>query len=437
MTCHPSRRFISVCIVFGLLIANTVWCSGVAYGQTEQEPANQLTKNWPRFHGVNGTGLALQSKLPTDISDTDYRWRVELAGTGSSSPVIWQDNLFVTSCDSQTGRLTLQCLDLATGKEKWNQSFDSAPYQVHNLNSFASSTPAVDDRHVYLTYASPDHTMLVAVDHSGTVKWKRDFGTWRSQHGFGISPMVCRDKVILVNSQIANPQDGATGGSRVIAVNCLDGADAWETPLTATRTCYALPCLYQAADGAEQLISYNTGDGFFSLDPDTGKENWKSASSPFRMRTVASTLIVGDMLVGSNGSGGGGNYLVTVQLADKIKQPPTQRYQIRAANYVPSPVAVDGRLYVFTDKGVGRCVELATGKKLWEQRLSRGFSSSPVSDGKSVYMMDDAGDLFVIAVEDEYRLLSKHSLGEAGTASPAISGDRIYLRTDSHLICVE
>ena len=145
-------------------------------------------QNWSRFRGENGTGLA-EAKLPTQWSENDYQWKVSLAGKGSSSPVIWDDKLFITSADEKA-TVTLQCLDANSGKELWAKSFESTAYRMHSRNSFASSTPVVDADHVYFAMADPEHTNLLALDHNGEVKWKRDFGTWISQHGFSASPIL-------------------------------------------------------------------------------------------------------------------------------------------------------------------------------------------------------------------------------------------------------
>lgn len=390
---------------------------------------------WTRFRGPNGSGLAMDAELPAPISPENYLWEKSLAGTGSSSPVLWGDRLFVTSCDSKSAELTLQCLSAESGDELWKKNFPSSPYRMHSRNSFASGTPAVDQDHVYIAYADPQHTMLVALDHRGNQKWERDFGTWVSQHGFGVSPMIYEDKVIFFNSQQAQQvRQGSPGESRVIAVSCRDGSDIWTAPLTATRACYSVPGVYQDANGKNQLVCCNTGDGFFSLDPETGEQNWSTL--PFRMRTVAATLVADGLIIGSNGSGGGGNYLVAIRPGDTTTQAPKKAYEIQRANYVPSPIAVDGKLFLFTDKGIAQCVDLQTGKTHWQQRLAKGFSGSPVATAGHVYVMDEDGNLYVISVDKTYRLISKHALGESTRATPAIADNRLFLRTDSRLICV-
>ncbi|MFK7768012.1 MAG: PQQ-binding-like beta-propeller repeat protein [Mariniblastus sp.] len=410
---------LSIAFLFGLLAC----VSNTSSGQ----------ENWTRFHGPNGTGLAAEAKLPSEITDDNFEWKIELAGTGSSAPVIWGDKIFVTGCDQKTAALTLQCLDRKTGKEIWKKSFQSEPYKVHGRNSFASSTPAVDKNHVYIVYASPAHTMLVAVTHDGEKKWERDFGTWVSQHGFGGSPIIYKDKVIFFNSQQADRvRRGEPGESHMIALEAATGDDVWKTKLKATRSCYAVPCVYKDSSDKEQIVSCNTGDGFFSLDPETGIRNW--SAMPFAQRTVASTLVADGLIIGSCGSGGGGNYLVAIRPGDTAQ--PEKAFQIQSANYVPSPIAVGGKLFLFTDKGIGQCIDLKTGKQIWQERLSRGFSGSPVATADHIYLMDEEGNLLVIAASDKYKLVSKHSLGEPTRSTPAISNDKMYLRTDSHLICV-
>ena len=394
-------------------------------------------QNWDRFHGSNGSGLAESAELPTNWTDTEYLWQVKLAGMGCSSPVIWNDRLFVTSCNSQTGELKLQCFDVDSGKQLWLREFQSPPYPVHSRNNFASATPAVDADQVYISYANPDHTMLVALDHDSNEIWQRDFGTWVSQHGFSVSPIVYKEKIIFFNSQQSEQlQPGESPGtSRVIAVNRKDGSDAWTTQMTANRACYSVPCVYTDANGREQIISYDSADGFFGLDPETGKQNW--AVFPFEMRTVASTLIADGLVIGSNGSGGGGNYLVAIRPdATSPTKAPEQVYTLQKSNYVPSPIAVNGLLFFFTDKGIGNCVDLQTGKLHWSERLSAGFSGSPVATSKSIYVMDEDGMVFVIAPSTQFNLLGKHPLGEPSRSTPAIGDNKIFFRTESQLFCV-
>lgn len=422
LACSALKRWDMLLLVS--IVGSLTFCSGA-----------RAQDNWSRFHGPNGTGLAIEADLPSQISEADFLWSVDLAGTGSSSPIVWGERLFVTSSSSKTGDLTIECFNSKTGEQIWAESFESEAYKLHNQNSFASGTPAVDKDHVYVAYAHPDQTVVRALTHDGEKKWDRDFGTWISSHGFGASLMTYQDKLVFFNSQQAKklPEGATPGTSTMIALSCQDGSDIWKTPLTPTRCCYGVPGIYTDKTGQDQLIGCNTAEGFFSLDPETGDKNWSTL--PFRMRSVASTLIADGLIIGSNGSGGGGNYLVAIRPDEKGANP-EKAYQLQRANYVPSPVAVNDKLFLFTDKGIGRCVDLQTGELHWQERVAKGFSGSPVATKSHVYVMDQSGKLYVVAAEKEYNLVSSMSLGEDTRSTPAIAGDRLYLRTESRLICV-
>ena len=390
-------------------------------------------EDWPRFRGPNGTGQSKAKGLPQEWTAEDYRWTQKLAGSGSSAPVIWGDRLFVTSCDSETAEFFVECLDANTGERAWKTRFASQPYRIHRRNSYASSTPAVDQDHVYVTYASPEHTYLVALNHQGKEVWRRDFGRWVSQHGFGASPMVYRDKVVLVNSQQAErlPADVQPGRSRVIAVDRLTGKDIWITELATTRANYSVPCVF-SLDGRDQLIACSTAEGFYSLDPETGQFNWKMPA--FKMRTVASPVLEGNLVLGSTGSGGGGNYLVAARLGDQGAEKVFEVTQ--AANYVPCPIVCNGLVFLFSDKGIASCVDPASGEVVWKQRVAKGFSGSPVASAEYVYVMDESGDVLVLTASREFQKPTINPLGESSRSTPAIANGCLFFRTDTQLFCL-
>lgn len=393
--------------------------------------------NWPRFRGQNGNGVVKSAQLPATWESDDYLWKIKLPGVGSSSPVVWNDKLFISACDPETAKLQVVAVDVTTGTMHWQKSFDSTVHRVHSQNSFASSTMAVDESHVYLLQANPEHTYLRALDHDGSEAWTRDFGTWVSAHGFGTSPLVVDDKVIFCRSQQAQRlKPGQTPGtSEVIAVTAKDGKDLWRATLLATTACYSIPCLAKLDGQPDQLIGTNSGNGFYSINPVDGKLNW--STEPFKMRTVASVMIAGGLVFGSNGSGGGGNYTVAMKLASGVADAPTRKYEVRdQANYVPTPLVVDDLLFLFSDKGVVSCLDLQSGELHWQNRVGRGYSSSPVATGKQIYAVDQRGTVAVIAVNKEFKLLGKVELGETSRATPAISKNRIFFRTDSQLFAV-
>src|SRR5262245_42861343 len=118
-------------------------------------------RDWPRFRGPNGAGVA-DAKVPLRWGEADFDWRVRLAGAGHSSPVVRGERVFVTSADEKTGRRVVQCLRVADGRELWRREFQGQRHGKHADNSFASATPAVDDRHVYVTWGGPKDYLVVA-----------------------------------------------------------------------------------------------------------------------------------------------------------------------------------------------------------------------------------------------------------------------------------
>jgi outer membrane protein assembly factor BamB len=411
-------------------------------------PASSATsQEWTRFRGPNGTGVSQAKNIPTTWTEEDYEWRVSLPGMGHSSPVVWGDRLFLHSADPKDATRYLLCLDTKSGALQWQRTYGSQTHALHLRNSFASSTPAVDEQHVYAAWATPEALMLKAFTHKGEEVWSQNLGPWVSQHGFGTSPILYRDMVILSNSQQgeqltrsngsgqsgwAMKQLEKPGESFMMAFDRQTGELRWKTPRSTTTVCYTTPCIYQAAGKGDQLICYNTGDGIFSLDPLTGKPNW--AVDVFKMRNVNSPVMVGDVIFGSNGSGGGGNYLVAVQAG----QEPKEIYRVtRQAPYVPTPVATDDLLFLLSDKGIASCLEAADGKVVWRKRLDGlAFSGSPVVVEDRIYCIDESGVVIALAASRRFQELGRMPLGEPSRSTPAIAGDRMFLRTESQLFCV-
>ena len=398
--------------------------------------ADQLTaqSDWARFRGPNGTGVVADANLPAQWKEPS--WQITLAGTGTSSPVAWQDRIFVTSCDKNTAKISLECLSLKDGQRLWIKSFESKTYKLHRNNSYASSTPAVDKDHVYLLVADTATTRLIALDHTGEKVWSRDFGSFSSSHGFGTSPMLFEDLVVFFHSQSAEqlPPGQQPGQSQMVAVNRLTGTDVWTTDFKTKRVCYGVPSVWTNQKGEPQLVNCNTRDGFFGVAPKTGEQLWSAL--PFKMRVVASPLVVDDMVIGSCGSGGGGNYLIAYRPEAPTEDKPQPAYRVRNSNYVPCPIAVNGLLFVFSDKGIAICVDVKTGKKHWQERLAKRFSSSPVADKNHVYAVDEDGVVHVIKATKSYEKVSEYDLGTPTRATPMIMNGQLFFRAQSKLICI-
>lgn len=389
-------------------------------------------QEWTRFRGPNGSGIGHAINVPAEWTEADYNWRVQLPGIGHSSPVIWGQRLFVLSADPEDATRYVLCLNTDTGEEIWRRDFASNSHPIHARNSFASPTPAVDQDHVYVAWSTPDQTSFMALDHDGKPVWNLELGPFASQHGFGTSPMVFNDLVILCVQQRKPDDDGPRiPSSFILAVDRKTGETRWRTTRMSEVVSYSVPCIYEPEGGKPELIGLSTADGVFSLDPENGEENW--SVDALSMRTVSSPIIEDGLIFGSTGSGGGGNYVVAVQPG----QDPALAYEIKKqAPYVPCPVAQNGLLFLWFDKGVVSCVRAATGKQVWQRRVGGNYSGSPVIVDGRLYCIDEDGVVVVLAAGEQFQLLGRNPLGESSRSTPAVANNRMYLRTDSHLVSI-
>ncbi len=396
-------------------------------------PSLATAQEWTRFRGPNGNGQSEATTIPGTWTDADYNWKIELPGIGHSSPVVWKDRIYLLSADPEKGTRYVVCVNAADGKVIWQQEFAGTPHHLHVLNSYASCTPAVDADHIYVAWSNPKQTLLKALNHEGAEVWSVDLGPWVSQHGFGSSPMIVDDMVIITKSQENNKQNNGQvpGDSFVLAVDRLTGQERWKTKCETDTTTYSTPCIRELPGGKKELVCCSTAEGIFALDPTTGKKNW--AISVFTMRTVSSPLLVGDLVIGTTGSGGGGNYVVAVTPGENAKEV----YRVKTqAPYVPTPVQRGDLLFLWFDGGIVSCVDAKTGELHWRERIAGKYWGSPVRVADKIYCISEAGDVIVLAAEKEYKLIGKMSLGDSSESTPTVSGGRMYLRTFSHLFSI-
>lgn len=396
------------------------------------------TEAWPQLRGAAGNGYAPDAVVPNQWEASDYAWQLQLPGAGVGSPVIFEQRVYVLNADPAKQKRSLVAIDLGNGRIAWERDFPLEPHPQHARNTFASSTPFVDDSGIYVAFADPQHVTLAALEFDGEIRWERDLGTWQSQHGFGTSPVIYDNKLILFNSQQAdqlNPGE-KPGESRMMAFDPESGRGLWTTPLTTTRVCYGVPALYISGNGQKQLIGANTGDGVFALDLETGKRLWNL--EVFKARCVSSPFVVDDLIFGSAGSGGGGNHLVAVRAEEKNdKFIPQEVYRMeKFAPYVPTPAIVGQRLYMVDDKGIASCVNATSGEVVWNQRLGGSFGASPVVLGNKILAISLDGQATILETGDEFKKLSSFSLGGPVQATPAYADGALILRVGNTICCL-
>jgi len=387
---------------------------------------------WTRFRGPNGSGIGRAAQMPVRWTTADYKWRVKLPGIGHSSPVIWGDRLFITSCIPEQPARIIRCLRISDGGLIWKRSFPTKPFSMHQFNTYAVTTPVLDAQRVYLCWASPADYVVLALDHEkGREVWRRELGTFTAQHGFGSSPMLCDDKLIVTADQ------EPPGKSFVAALDRATGETRWRLERRSLKAAYSTPCIFRPADGPAQLILTSTAHGMTGVDPASGKVLWE-LSDVFTQRIVASPIVVGDLVIGACGVGRQGTRLIAVRPGRPDKnQPPQIVYEVKGSlPYVCTPVACNGLLFLWNDQGVVTCADARSGRIYWRERVGGTFFGSPVCVAGRLYCMSRGGEMVVLAAADRYELLARFSLEEPSCATPAVAEGVMYLRTLSHLMAI-
>lgn len=392
-------------------------------------------QEWTRFRGPNGTGISVTQGVPAVWTEKEFAWRVPIAGESHSQPVIWGDRMFLLTATDFGQERALVCVRKTDGQPLWTKSYPLPMPRLGNKNTgYANTSPVVDAERVVACFVSNDHFWVRAFDHAGRELWSRDLGTFVAQHGHGASPMIYGGHVIVTNDQ--------DGVSSVVALDLKTGAVAWNSPRGAGRnaniaTAYCTPITHTRADGSVELLLTSQSHGVSSLDPQTGALNWEAPV--FTKRMVASAVVAGDLVIGSCGQGGGaGNYLAAIKLGGSGDVSKTHvAYQLtKATPYVPTPLYLDGRLYLISDAGIATALDAATGRELWTARLRAEFFSSPVLIGGKIYCASTKGEMIVLATGDTFQELGRSPLGEGTHSTPCVDGGRLYVKTFTHLVCI-
>src|SRR4051794_17587201 len=224
------------------------------------------SENWPSWRGPRGDGTSQTIGIPTHFNDTNnVRWKTNLPGNGYSSPVGWGDRVFVTWCVEDEERRVLACLDRKDGKVLWQKSVLTAPLeQKHNLNSYASATPATDGKHVWVAFLRKPDMVVACYDFDGKEVWRTSPGKLLSRHGFCSSPVLYKDTVLLNGDQDAQ--------GYLVALDKATGKERWRVERPNQTRSYCTPVIVDAG-GRTQLV-LSGSKCVTSYDPDAGTLLW-------------------------------------------------------------------------------------------------------------------------------------------------------------------
>ncbi len=408
----------------------------------------QGNDNWPQWRGTKLNSVSGETNLPESFDKQNLAWRFELPGPGGASPIVWDDRIFVSTVDGDG--VALLCVSTA-GKLLWNQGLTGTNTNIRMDNSnSASPSPATDGEHVWVMMTDG---ILHCFNLDGDLKWKKDlqdeYGKFDIQFGMASTPLLDNGKLYfqLIHGNMRDRSRGSVG--KLVALNANDGKESWvhvraTDALAENKHAYTSPIIYRNAEreflvvhGADQTTGHDLQDG--SEIWRVGGLNPKGESyNPF-LRFVSSPVCSDSLIVVPSAKNG-----PVIGLAPDLSGTINDdsdgiKWKLaRGTPDVATPLISGDLVYLARENGVLICIDGKTGEPIYEERLlaDRHRSTPVVADGR-IYVVGRDGSACVIADGREFKLISKHELGEDTTASPAISNGRIYVRTNKSLMAFE
>ncbi len=397
-------------------------------------------ENWPNWRGQSFDGISNETKLPSTWSDKqNIAWTLPMPGMGSSTPVIWNDKMFLTSVDGEDQ--VLICVS-TQGKQLWKNVLakGNAKVRVDEGNG-ASASCSTDGKHVWAFVGAG---LLGCYDFSGKEIWKLDmqkqYGAFKIQFGIHSTPVLNEDK--LYQALIHD------GGAKVICLDKNTGKEVWkiDRPSDGIEECkhsYASPTIW--TNGKETQLIVHGNDYATGHSLKDGSELWRVGGLNPKdkynktLRFVASPVAVSDLIVIPSAKNGpvvglkpGATGLVTMGNSNEVWRRPTSTPD------VPSPLVHNGLVYLCRENGFLICMDAKTGKELYNERThnARHRASPVLADGK-IYLAARDGTVTVVKAGPKFEILATNKLPDQITSSPAISNGRIYIRGFDTLYAVE
>jgi outer membrane protein assembly factor BamB len=415
------------------------WWAIVLWGTLAGMAAAQVSPDdWPQFRGPGGLGVSAAKGLPTTWSATEnVVWKAALPGPGTSSPIVVGDRIYLTYFtgynvpgesrgEQEQLELHVLCLHKRDGRTLWDAKVSpKLPEQesIRDNHGYASSTPACDGERLYVFFGK---TGALAFDLNGRQLWQTDLGSGLNGWGSATSPVLFGNLVFInasVESESLAALDKATG--RVVW-RAQGIRESWNTPFLA-----ALP------NGETELVVARLGQ-LLGFNPASGERLW-SCANDITWYIVPSVVLHEGVLWSLGGRSG----IAGVGVKPGGRGDVTDSHRLwtsRKGSNVSSPVARDGRVYWVNDSlAIAYCADARTGELLYEERIGGDqFYASPVlADGK-IYYVARSGRVHVVAEGPKYEHLAANTLGDRSTfnASPAVTGNRLLLRSDRFLYCL-
>ncbi|HEY3860891.1 MAG TPA: PQQ-binding-like beta-propeller repeat protein [Verrucomicrobiae bacterium] len=431
--------------------------------------------NWPSFRGDNASGLALDSTTPlywNAEKSSNVLWKTPVPGLGHSSPVIWGDRLFITTAvnqrhpaplkvglygdpdsaqDDDEQQWRVMCLDKKSGAILWDRVARAGTPKVrrHPKATHANCTMATDGSSVIAFFGSEG---LYCFDPEGNLRWSKDFGILRAhptvyndapapettaewEWGFASSPVLYQRRIYVQCDVLSN--------GFVAALDAGTGKEIWRTRRDDTGT-WCTPSICAAGPRPQLVVNGRAEMGGYDLA--TGKMLWQLSGGGDC--PVPTPLVWHDLIFLMSAHGPRSPiYAVrddaqgNISLKDAATSSAHIQWSVpRGAGYMETPLVYGDCFYSCNMSGILSCFEVETGKQLYKERIgggNDGFTSSPVASKGRIYFASEEGSVYVVKPGHEFTVLATNQMGEVCMATPAISENTLYYRTQGHVIAIK
>ena len=400
--------------------------AGIAVGQEAE-----LESNWPVFRGVNH-GHAIGAEFPIEITERkNVKWKTPIHGRGWSSPVIWGEQIWLTTATEDGKKMSVICVELDSGKVIRDSVLheNEEPAFCHPVNSYASPTPAIEEGRVYIHFGSYGTTCLNTK--TGEVIWKRLDLKCDHFRGPGSSPIIFENLLIVAFDGFDEQY--------VVALNKDNGETVWKTKREIDygtdngdlKKAYCTGSVFKV-DGRSLLV-YPSAVATVAYDAKSGEQIWTAYHEGMNA-SARPVMTKNGLVVLSNGMGK--MVAVDPKGAGDITESNIKWRFAKATAKKTSQLIIGERVFMVSDKGIMTCLRQEDGEPVWQERIGGKYAASPVFDGEKIMALSEDGLIKFFKAGDKFKLLGKSKLGEGFMASPAVSGKRVVLRSLSHLYCV-
>jgi outer membrane protein assembly factor BamB len=417
--------------------SSMLFCLFLAAFFTSSQNADSQNKNWTFFRGSNLNGIAETDNIPLNWDEAGIRWKTEIHDKGWSSPVVFDNQIWITTANPDGKELYAIAIDFNTGKIIYDIKVFT-PEEVngkHSLNSYATPTPCIEKNFVYVHYGSMGTACIRTSD--GSVIWKVTDLKCKHVQGPASSPVIYKNLIILHYE--------GTDIRYIVALDKTTGKLIWRSerpaepyePLTVIgRKAYITPIILNVK-GQDILIS-NGSAICQALDPLTGKEIWRvirgaesTVAMPFTEKGVVYWYT--GYMVAADGS----NY------TEILAVNPDGKGDITGSNILwkkkagqmqlLSPVIKDGLIYTVDSKNNLMCLDASTGDEVWTTHLLSAFNASPIFVNGIIWFFSVKGEILAIKAGRKYEVVAENQMDSGIWATPAIIRNSVILRTEKYL----